>query len=222
MAEIVYQDRRVLVAVKPAGVLSTDDSGGLPELLRRQTGLDCVRTVHRLDAAVGGLMVLALSRRAASLLSEQVRRHELDKEYFAAVHGIPEEPEGELFDLLGRDSARRITYVADTPSAEVREARLEYRVLERTDTLSLVRIRLHTGRTHQIRVQFAARGMPLAGDRKYGTAEESAVPLALWACHLAFTHPESGERMDFVRLPPPQEPWTQFDRAVMERNIKNG
>ena len=125
-------------------------------------------------------------------------------------------------DLLGRDKARRITYVADTPSAEVREARLEYRVLERTDTLSLVRIRLHTGRTHQIRVQFAARGMPLAGDRKYGTAEESAVPLALWACHLAFTHPESGERMDFVRLPPPQEPWTQFDRAVMERNIKNG
>ena len=71
-------------------------------------------------------------------------------------------------------------------------------------------------------VQFAARGMPLAGDRKYGTAEESAVPLALWACHLAFTHPESGERMDFVRLPPPQEPWTQFDRAAMERNVKNG
>lgn len=220
--EIVYQDKRIVVAVKPAGILSTDELGGMPSLLRQALGSDCIRTVHRLDAQTGGLMVFARSRAAAALLSQQVREGQFRKEYLAAVHGTPQPSGGEMRDLLGRDKARRITYVADAPSAKVREARLEYRVLERTDTLSLVRIRLHTGRTHQIRVQFAARGMPLAGDRKYGTAEESAVPLALWACHLAFTHPESGERMDFVRLPPPQEPWTQFDLAAMERNIKNG
>ncbi len=212
MAEIVYQDRRVLVAVKPAGVLSTDDSGGLPELLRRQTGLDCVRTVHRLDAAVGGLMVLALSRKAASLLSEQVRRHELDKEYFAAVHGIPEEPEGELFDLLGRDSARRITYVAAAPGKGVQKAGLSYRVLATAQGLSLIRIRLHTGRTHQIRVQFASRGLPLVGDRKYGLAEGDG-PIALFSCRIGFNHPESGERLSFFRRPPDEGVWTLFDEA---------
>ena len=212
MADILYQDKRVLVAVKPAGVLSTDEAGGLPELLRAQTGLSCVRTVHRLDAAVGGVMVLALSRKAASLLSGQVRQHELDKEYFAVLRGVPERPEGELLDLLGRDSARRVTYVAAAPGKGVQEARLSYRVLGTAQGLSLVGIRLYTGRTHQIRVQFASRGLPLVGDRKYGPTGEEG-PIALFSCRVGFTHPESGERLSFFRRPPESGVWTLFDNG---------
>ena len=109
--EIVYQDRRIVVAVKPSGVLSTDEPGGAPELLRAQLGTECIRTVHRLDAQVAGLMVFARSARAASILSEQVRERRFGKEYLAVVHGEPPEERGVLRDLLGRDGARRMTYV---------------------------------------------------------------------------------------------------------------
>ena len=112
-------------------------------------------------------------------------------------------------DLLGRDSLRRVTYVADTPSAETREALLSYETLGTVDGLSLVRVQLHTGRTHQIRVQFASRGLPLAGDRKYGLPEDAA-PLALWAYQLSFTHPQTGKEMTFTCLPPETEPWVRF------------
>ena len=218
--EIVYQDKRIVVAVKPAGILSTDEPGGMPEALRQALGCACIRTVHRLDAQTGGLMVFARSRAAAALLSQQVRERQFRKEYLAAVHGTPQAPSGEMLDWLARDSRRRITCVTQEPSAQAQEARLDYRVVEECGALSLVQIRLHTGRTHQIRVQFASRGMPLAGDRKYGLAGDTIAPLALWACRLTFTHPESGRVMDFTHLPPPQEPWTRFDQAAMERQIK--
>ena len=109
-------------------------------------------------------------------------------------------------------SVRRVTFVADTPSAETREALLDYETLESSGSLSLVQVHLHTGRTHQIRVQFASRGMPLWGDRKYGLPKEDASPLALWACQLSFTHPQTGKEMAFTSLPPEIEPWTQFAR----------
>ena len=102
--------------------------------------------------------------------------------------------------------------MADTPSAETREALLDYETLESSGSLSLVQVHLHTGRTHQIRVQFASRGMPLWGDRKYGLPKEDASPLALWACQLSFTHPQTGKEMAFTSLPPEIEPWTQFAR----------
>ena len=164
--EIVYADPRIVVAVKPAGVLSTDEPGGMPQLLRQELGTPCIRTVHRLDAAVSGLMVYARSAKAASLLSEQIRSRTFGKEYLAVVHGVPEG--GVMTDLLGRDPVRRRTYVAAEPGKDVRPAELSYEVLGSREGLSLVRIRLHTGRTHQIRVQFASRGFPLVGDRKYG------------------------------------------------------
>lgn len=209
--EIIHLDNRIVVAVKPAGVLSTDEPGGMPELLRQELHTDCIRTVHRLDAQTGGLMVFARSRRAASLLSEQVRNRQFTKTYLAVVHGTPDPSTGEMRDLLGRDSLRRITYVADAPSPETREALLSYETLAQAEGLSLVRIRLHTGRTHQIRVQFASRSMPLVGDRKYGTAtDDSTVPMALWAGQLAFIHPETGEAMAFAVPPPPTPPWTHF------------
>ena len=201
--DIVYQDSRIVVVKKPVGVVSAD----LPDLLRQQLGTDCFRTVHRLDAQVGGLMVLARSVKAASLLSEQIASRKFEKEYLAVVEGTPA-PSGTLIDLLGRDSARRITYVADAPGKDIREAKLDYKVLDSRQGLSLVSIVLHTGRTHQIRVQFASRGYPLWGDRKYGTAREGAI--ALWSHHLKFTHPQTGELMEFTQGPPETAPWNWF------------
>ncbi len=206
--DIIYSDKRIIVAVKPVGVLSTDEPGGMPEQLRRDLGTECVRTVHRLDAQVSGLMVFARSAKAASLLSRQIRDHRFHKEYLSVVHGDPPD-EGTLVDLLGRDKARRLTYVSHAPGPDVREARLSYRVIERCEGYSLVSICLETGRTHQIRVQFASRGWPLVGDWKYGVGEEE-IPVALWSHRLAFTHPETGAPMDFSLLPPAVPPWTWF------------
>lgn len=213
--EILYQDNRIVVAVKPAGILSTDEPGGMPSLLRQALNTDCIRTVHRLDAQTGGVMVFARSRMAASLLSQQVRERQFSKYYLAAVHGTPQPQSGEMRDLLGRDSVRRVTYVADTPSADTREALLTYETLDTADGLSLVRVQLHTGRTHQIRVQFTSRGLPLAGDRKYGIPEDGTVPLALWAYRLSFAHPQTGQEMSFTCPPPETEPWVRF-KGIME------
>ena len=212
--EIIYQDSRIVVAVKPAGVLSTDEPGGMPSLLRQALNTDCIRTVHRLDAQTGGVMVFARSRMAASLLSQQVRERQFSKCYLAAVHGTPQPQSGEMRDLLGRDSVRRVTYVADTPSADTREALLTYETLDTADGLSLVRVQLHTGRTHQIRVQFTSRGLPLAGDRKYGIPEDGIVPLALWAYRLSFAHPQTGQEMSFTCPPPETEPWVRFEGVI--------
>ncbi|MBQ0038624.1 MAG: RNA pseudouridine synthase [Clostridiales bacterium] len=212
--EIVYQDKRIVVAVKPAGVLSTDEAGGMPELLRRELGTDCIRTVHRLDAQVSGLMVFARSVKAASLLSEQIRHRQFGKEYLAVIHGVPAEKSGTLRDLLGRDKTRRITYVADAPDANIQEAILDYEVLASCEGFSLVKVLLHTGRTHQIRVQFASRGWPLVGDRKYGTGTDEC-PIALWSYQLSFTHPETERPMTFRHFPPETAPWDRFTRGQM-------
>ena len=201
--DVVYQDSRIVVVIKPAGVLSSD----LPALLRQQLGTDCFRTVHRLDAQVGGLMVLARSVKAASLLSAQIAAREFEKKYLAVLEGTPA-PAGTLVDLLGRDQARRITYVASAPGKDIQEAALDYQVLQSREGLSLVSIALHTGRTHQIRVQFASRGYSLWGDRKYGTPQDA--PIALWSHHLKFTHPQTGETMEFTAAPPQIFPWILF------------
>ena len=207
--EMIYLDKDILVCVKPARVLSTDEPGGLPDLLRqglRDPGAD-IRTVHRLDRVVSGLMVLARNAKAASELSRQIRDNEFEKEYMAVIHGVPEEASGTLRDLLGRDKARRMTFVASEPGKGIQEAVLDYRVLASCDGLSRVRVRLHTGRTHQIRVQFASRGMALVGERKYDTREDPC-EIALWSCFLGFSHPVTGERMEFSLEPPKDYPWT--------------
>lgn len=208
--KIIYEDDRILVCVKPAGILSTDEPGGLPGLLRQQLGDEgaCVRTVHRLDRVVSGLMVLARTPEAASELARQVRDREFDKEYLAVIHGCPQQEEGAMTDLLCRDKAERKTYVTRTPGKDARLARLTYRVLARTHTLSRVRIRLETGRTHQIRCQFSSRGFPLVGDRKYSLLEDDC-PIALWSCRLVFCHPSTGKPLDFYLDPPKIPPWDQ-------------
>ena len=209
--EIVYADSTVLVCVKPAGVLSTDEPGGLPDLLRQALGDQKadLRTVHRLDRAVSGLMVLARGPEAASALSREVREGAFEKEYLAVVHGQTPE-RGELRDLLRRDKARKMTFVADLPGKGVQEAVLDYETLRRGEGMSLVRVRLHTGRTHQIRVQFASRGFPLFGERKYCDAPDDCA-LALWSHLVGFTHPVTGERLRFVKEPPTCRPWTDCE-----------
>lgn len=209
--EIRYVDPDILVCLKPAGVLSTDEPGGVPELLRRELGDERaeIRTVHRLDRVVGGLMVLARSAEAASELSRQIRENLFVKEYLAVVHGDPGES-GTLRDLMFRDKARKMSFVTDRPGKDVQEAILDYRRLDRAEEMSLVRVRLQTGRTHQIRCQFAAHGWELAGERKYSLRGDSW-PLALWSCRLCFLHPRSGETLNFEQIPPDSEPWTSFN-----------
>ena len=208
--EILHSDNRILVAIKPCGVLSTDEPGGMPELIRQYLGDDkaCVRTVHRLDRVVSGVMLFARSRKAASILSEQVRGDGFKKEYLAVIHGKPEEAPGTLRDLLGRDTVSKTTYVAENAGKDVREAILHYNVIDHKDGMSLVKIRLVTGRTHQIRVQFASRNMPLVGDKKYGRGEDCDI--ALWSHKLSFLHPETSEQLEFSAEPPDQYPWNLF------------
>ena len=204
---IIYQDQDIVVCVKPSRVLSTDEPGGMPELVRQALGTEDVRTVHRLDRVVSGLMVLARNAQAASDLSRQIREDTFQKEYLAITHGTPAENTAQLRDLLVRDKARKMTMVANEPGKGVQEAILTYQVLHKNETFSRVRIQLQTGRTHQIRVQFASRGLPLVGERKYSTLEDDC-EIALWSYRLAFTHPTTGAPMEFILEPPEIYPWT--------------
>lgn len=209
--EIIYLDKSLIVCVKPAGVLSTDEPGGLPALLRRQLGDENgdIRTVHRLDRVVSGLMVLARSAEAASALSRQIREGMFEKEYLAVAHGQAEE-KWRMEDLMYRDKARKMSFVTAQPGKGVQEARLEYERLDAAEGFSLVRVRLLTGRTHQIRCQFASRGLPLAGERKYSGLED-ACPLALFSHFLSFLHPDTGEPAHFRVFPPKEYPWDFFN-----------
>ena len=206
--EIIYQDRDVLVCVKPPRVLSTDEPGGVPELVRQELGdpKANVRTVHRLDRVVSGLMVLARSAKAASELSRQIREGQFQKEYLAVIHGTPEE-KGTMTDLLLRNKQERKTYIVTQPGKDVQEAILHYQKIKSEKDLSRVRIQLETGRTHQIRAQFSGRGMPLVGDRKYSLLEEDC-EIALWSYRLAFYHPYTEKPMEFILEPPECYPWT--------------
>ena len=206
--EIIYQDRDIVVCVKPARVLSTDEPGGLPELLRQELGTQDFRTVHRLDRVVSGLMVVARNAAAASELSRQIREDTFEKEYLAVIHGKPDMDEGRLCDLLLRDKARKMTFVVAEPDKDVQPAALTYRVLGSNGTLSRVRIKLETGRTHQIRVQFSSRGLPLVGERKYSELDDPC-EIALWSYRLGFFYPKNGEKMEFTHEPPREYPWTE-------------
>ena len=207
--ELIYLDNEIVVCVKPPRVLSTDEPGGLPELVRHALGNPNadVRTVHRLDRVVSGVMVLARSAAAASELSRQIREDQFTKEYLAVVHGCPKPESGTLTDLLYRDKARRMTMVASHPGKGVQEAVLDYQVLHCAGDISRVKVHLRTGRTHQIRVQFASRGMPLVGERKYATLDDPC-EIALWSHKIGFFHPATGERMEFSQEPPGGYPWT--------------
>lgn len=212
--QLLHSDRQIIVCIKPPRVLSTDEPGGMPDLLRAELGDPHanIRTVHRLDRVVSGLMVYARSAAAAADLSCEIREGTFHKTYLAVVHGKTE-PEAELRDLLLRNQAERKTYVTDTPQKGAQEAILRYQTLACTEwageTFSLVEIELLTGRTHQIRCQFSTRGLPLLGDRKYSTFEDDC-EIALWSHSLQFRQPKTKEPLTFRQNPPGEYPWTLF------------
>ena len=203
---MIYKDSSLVLCIKPVGVESEGE--GMPRLLERQLG-GPIFCVHRLDKAVGGLMVYARTKQAAAALSAAVARREMEKEYLCVVPGGPEPAQGLMRDLLYRDAAKNKSFVVKRPRRGVKEAELAYTLLERGEENALVRVALHTGRSHQIRVQFASRAMPLLGDVKYGSRERRCT-IALWSCRLAFPHPATQKPMAFTALPPASFPWNCF------------
>ncbi len=208
--KILYEDAALAVCLKPPGVLS--EEGGMPVLLRDILGGE-IFCVHRLDRDVGGVMAYARTKKAAAALSAAIAAGGMRKRYLAVVQGVPDEPKGSVRDLLYHDAARNKSYVVNRPRRGVKEALLDYELLASAEregrTLSALRIALLTGRSHQIRVQFASRGLPLVGDGRYGSAVRGC-PLALWAEGLRFPHPVDGRELCFSCPPPACFPWTLF------------
>ncbi len=213
MVEILDISEGLIFALKPAGVSSQEAEGSaMPELLRKQLNTDYIAVLHRLDTAVSGVMVYASEKSAAADISAKIQNGELKKEYFAIVAGVPTAPSGELCDLLFKDSRANKSYVVRRQRTGVREARLIYTLIETVELdngkISLVKIELITGRSHQIRVQFSHRKMPLLGDRKYGSRFNC--PIALFSHRITLTLP-SGEKKSVAALPDRGAfPWNKF------------
>lgn len=219
MVRILYSDGSLAVCVKPAGTLSEGQApDALPVLLERQLGKP-VYPVHRLDRGTEGLMVFALSSSAAAELSRAIAEGEMKKEYLAVICGEPKEERGSLADLLFYDRRAGKSFAVTRSRKGVKEARLDYTLLARGEKTSLIRVLLHTGRTHQIRAQFAARGNPLAGDRRYGAPAGSGKSFALCSHRLTFDHPKTGERLSFRYVPSAEEggPWAEFGECLAEQ-----
>jgi 23S rRNA pseudouridine1911/1915/1917 synthase len=221
LIEILYEDKDLIVCVKPVGVLSQPGMGEgedmitlLTEHLVENKEKPYIGLVHRLDRNVGGVMVFSKKQVVTSKLSQAIQERDFTKEYMAVIHNKPEEPSGIYKDLLFKDSGKNKSFVVKRVRKGVKEASLEYTVLdsinEEKGELTLVRIKLHTGRTHQIRVQFSSRRMPLLGDGKYGS-KDNRCEIALWSYRLAFCHPITKKEIDFTKIPPSIYPWDLFN-----------
>ena len=209
MIEILYQDSAVVVCIKPIGLNSESD---MVSALKEQLSTD-IFAVHRLDKAVSGVMVYAKTKESCANLTRQITENKLTKEYLAVVSGTPEIPSGTLEDLLYHDVRTNKTFVVNRKRAGVKKALLEYKTLATAEyessNVSLISVRLITGRTHQIRVQFASRKMPLLGDVRYG-GNKLCKNVALFSYRLSLYNPISQELQDFEALPPKQLPWDIF------------
>lgn len=190
--ELLFTDREYVVCVKPVGL---DSEAGVPAMLKEALGGE-VFPIHRLDQNVGGVMVYARTKQAAAALSKTVQEGTMVKEYVAQVHGTPPES-GDWEDLLWKDTKKNKVYVVKRQRGGVKKARLEFTRLTAGEQ-SLVRVRLHTGRSHQIRVQFSTRGFPLVGDHKYGSRDEKTEPM-LFSCRITF--PWKGKLLSYEKLP---------------------
>ncbi len=202
MINILYSDKSIIVCEKPAGVLSQNDAKGekgLTELLVPYSETGQVYPVHRLDRPVGGVMVYACDKESCAKLSAGCA---IDKTYLTLVSGCPEREKGELFDYIYKDGAKNKSFVASKERKGVKDARLLYEVVDRDEErdVTLVKVRLITGRTHQIRVQFSSRGMPVVGDGKYGSRIKDEF-IALWSHRISFVHPKTGDIVEFDSFP---------------------
>ena len=195
--KILYHDEDIVVCVKPVGAQSERGPQGMPGMIAQALGCpeETVYPVHRLDTVTGGVMVYALNSRAAAALSEGIRRGEMRKTYLARTEGVPP-AQGRWEDLLFFDTRSRKAYVVNRPRRGARQAVLTFERLREENGQALVRVQPLTGRTHQIRVQFASRGFPLVGDRRYGARTGSSAQL--WAAGVAFRHPRTGVEMEFT------------------------
>lgn len=209
MIDIIFENEDYVVCVKPVGVQSQNSNADdMVKLLSEQTG-SRIYPVHRLDTAVGGTMVFAKNSQSAATLSRQIEDKSFQKVYLAVVSGIPEKDNDTLEDLLFKDSRKNKTFVVKRERKGVKKASLEYTVLDKTADKSLVRVLLHTGRTHQIRVQFSSRKMPLAGDGKYGS-KDNGCSVALWSESVSFF--DKNEKVVYKSSPDRQRyPWDLFN-----------
>ncbi len=225
---ILHEDNHIIVVLKPQNVPSCEDESKDKDMLTiikdyiRETynkqGNVYLGLVHRLDRPTGGVMVFAKSSKAASRLSEQLRDGDFEKRYYTVLVGEPKEEKATLTHYMKKNAVNNIVYVCPPTVNGAKLAELDYTVIDAKDGLSLVDVRLHTGRSHQIRVQMSAIGCPVYGDMRYGGEKAKKGYLALWAYYLSFTHPVSKERMVF-RVEPPKDitPWTNFNT---ERSVK--
>ncbi len=214
---LLFFDKHIIVCEKPSGtVCEGEGANALPTLLscylaEKGEKNTAIFPVHRLDKETVGVCVFARTSSAAASLSASITGGSFKKEYLAIVCGVPEKSSDTLTDMLYYDRNRGKSFVVDRERGGVKKASLDYELLGSDEGFSLLRIRLHTGRTHQIRVQFASRGLPLAGDRRYGAPKNGISALALCANTLSFPHPTSGELMQFSVSPPHTQPWNLFD-----------
>ena len=219
---ILYEDNHIIVVLKPQNVPSCEDESKdenmlsiIKEYIRvtyNKQGNVYLGLVHRLDRPTGGVMVFAKSSKAASRLSEQLRDGDFEKRYYAVLVGTPKEEKATLTHYMKKNAVNNMVYVCPPSVAGAKFAELEYEIIDSKAGLSLADIKLHTGRSHQIRVQMSAIGTPVYGDMRYGGEKAKKGYLSLWAYYLSFTHPVSKERMVF-RVQPPKEinPWTNFE-----------
>ncbi len=211
--KILFEDKEIIVLVKPVGVPSeTTQNGekGILDLLKNQLGLTEAFLLHRLDRNVGGVMVFAKTKKSAAHISKQIQENNFKKTYLAVVDGVIEEKQGIYKDLLFKDSSKNRSYVVNRMRKGVKEASLEYVVLNENNNKSLVKVTLHTGRTHQIRVQFSSRKTPLCGDIKYGSKDRQS-DIALFSHSISFCHPVTNEVLTFKEYPTKIDyPWNLF------------
>ena len=210
--KILYEDADITVCIKPVGIGSEDSPtekgiiGILSERARKPLHL-----LHRLDRNVGGVMVFANNKKSAAALSKDISEGKLKKEYLAVLDGIPKEKSATLKDLLFKDSRKNRSYVVNRMRKGVKDASLEYEVIGEAENKALVHVLLHTGRTHQIRVQFSSRKLCLTGDIKYGSKDRTNCNIALYSHKITFTHPATKEEMIFCSEPDSVVyPWNLF------------
>lgn len=218
MIDVLYEDNHLLCVCKPANLPVQADASGDMDLLTlgkaylkekyHKPGNVYLGLVHRLDRPVGGVMVLARTSKAASRLSESIRTHQVDKWYLAVLDGIPGETSGTLVDWLEKDHDTNTVHISD--AAHGKRSSLSYERIAVHGSHALVRIHLETGRSHQIRVQFASRGLPLIGDQRYNPNPEK-LQIALFACRLSFPHPVTKEIVTVEAKPPVSAPWNEFE-----------
>ena len=217
--KVIYEDNHLIVAIKPAGVLSQSDGSNDPDMLTilkayikekyQKPGEVYLGLVHRLDRPVSGVMVFARTSKAASRLSEQIRTNKVDKIYRCVVQGVLE-GSGRLENYICKDETRNIVTVSDTAKPGFKSCFLDYRAIATKDGLTLAEVRLGTGRPHQIRAQMSHSGHPLLGDQKYGKKDNKCRDVALQAFRLSFEHPVKCENISFEAPFPVDYPWSLF------------